>query len=633
MSRVTLNSIGSLQNESTALSGLNQNFVAIQSILDTLLSRNGQAPNEMNFNLDMNNYRILNLPEPQAETDPVRLRDLEGFTETGEININITGADAYNSISELESSTVPAPTTWVSVAGYTSPGDCGTSILLIKGTEPTTHTAYFESADGAFWIIANAELELKMFGAKGDGTTDDTSAANSWLRSANVLQKVAVAYMPGTYMIGGYQLSTDNTVQNRVYVDDCRNMHIKCGSGVTFKGILNTVVADTQKMFSFDSNLVTSAEDIGYLGGTFPPDTLWGSNPAWRQRPKIIWEGGVIDNSQLATGSTVASGHVAWNKSPGQARGSGLGFTRFGQVFVKGLTVTGGSDFFDSTGHYEDQDVVGGDNGITFVQCNQMTVEGCFILGQPDSAFYPRNDDQVGMPGVFIALGCHVYRCNQFSNAKFNGRFMMVGCSVVDTGETLVLTGNAQGNDDLYQPFDVVIVGNRFQYIGSYAIDLERAQRGIIANNSFADWGYNRDGTSRLTVGRPYMSLIRLRGCRNVIVANNTASMIDWNGDDFLEFGLTETNNGTGDEGYDVQSYNCVWTGNIIEGRPVNVNGNRTGSSSRIGIGVVCRDRGSDLGNNYYIDNVARNVVTQIYIFANAQHVRLAPDNVAYPPP
>jgi hypothetical protein len=636
MSRLNLSSIASLQNEATALSSINGNFTQIQAIVDTLLSRLGTSPNAMDYLLDMNNNRIINLPEPSSEAEPVRLADLAQFTETGEITINVTGTTGYTNVAALLAATVSAPVLYTYLEGYYETGDCGTPIHLkrIGSTEPTTHYAYYQSADGDFWLIVNAHLELKMFGAKGDATTDDTDAANAWLRSASALQKMAVASMPGTYMIGGYQSSADNTVQNRVYVDDCRDMHVKCGPGVIFKGILNTVVADTQKMFSFDSELVTSAGDIGYLGGTFPPDTEWGSNPAWRQRPKFIWEGGVIDNSQLATGSTVANGHQAWNKSPGQARGSGLGFTRFGQVFVSGLTVTGGSDFFDNDGHYEDQSIVGGDNGITFVHCNQMTVVGCFILGQPDSAFYPRNDDQVGMPGVFTAIGCHVYRCNQFSNAKFNGRFVMIGCSVVDTGETLVLTGNAQGpTGDDYQPFDITIVGNRFQYMATYGIDVERAQRGIIANNSFADWGYNRDGTSRTSTGRPYLSLIRLRGCRNVIVSNNTASMIDWNGDDFLEFGLTETSNGAGETGYNVRSYNCVWTNNIVEGRPIVANGERTGSSSRIGIGVMCRDRGSDEGSNYYIDNVARNIVTQIYIFANAQHVRLAPANVAYPAP
>lgn len=631
MSRITLASIASLQNETTALSSINGNFTQIQSIVDTLLSRLGTSPNAMDFLLDMNNNRIINLPEPTSDAEPVRLADLAEFTETGEITINITGTTGYTNVAALLAATVSAPVLYTYLEGYYETGDCGTPIHLkrIGSTEPTTHDAYYESADGDFWLIVNAHLEFKMFGAKGDGTTDDTDAANAWLRSANVLQKMAVANMPGTYMISGWQ-NEAGTEEHRVFVENCGNMHIKCAQTVTFKGILNSVVAETQKMIHFDSDLDLT---VGYLDGGFPPSTEWGSNPAWTARPTIIWEGGTIDNSQLASGSTVANGHQAWNKSPGQARGSALGFTEFGQVFVRDLVIIGGSDFFDADGHYEDQSVIGGDNGITFVQCNQMTCVNVSVRGQPDSAFYPRNDDQVGMPGVFVAIGCHVYRCNQFSNAKFNGRFVMIGCSVVDTGETLVLSGNATGNGDDYQPFDITIVGNRFQYMASYGIDVERAQRGIIANNSFADWGYNRDGTNRTSTGRPYLSLIRLRGCRNVIVSNNTASMIDWNGDTYLEFGLTETNSGTGEFGYDVKSYNCVWTGNIVEGRPVTVDGQRTSASDRIGIGVMCRDRGSNEGSNYYIDNVARNIVTQIYIFANAQHVRLAPDNVAYPAP
>jgi hypothetical protein len=49
-----------------------------------------------------------------------------------------------------------------------------------------SHAGYFQSADGAYWeLIVDNEVNVKHFGAKGDGSTDDATAINDaldWLR-------------------------------------------------------------------------------------------------------------------------------------------------------------------------------------------------------------------------------------------------------------------------------------------------------------------------------------------------------------------------------------------------------------------------------------------------------------------
>jgi hypothetical protein len=75
--KITLTELASLTNETTALSELNQNFETIQDAIDNLLSRDGTSPNSMDANLDMNSFRIENLPEAVGNTEPVRLGDLE----------------------------------------------------------------------------------------------------------------------------------------------------------------------------------------------------------------------------------------------------------------------------------------------------------------------------------------------------------------------------------------------------------------------------------------------------------------------------------------------------------------------------------------------------------------------------
>lgn len=60
MSKISLNQLGSLSNETTALSVINGNATIIQTAFDNTLSRDGTQPNTMNSNLDMNGFQILN---------------------------------------------------------------------------------------------------------------------------------------------------------------------------------------------------------------------------------------------------------------------------------------------------------------------------------------------------------------------------------------------------------------------------------------------------------------------------------------------------------------------------------------------------------------------------------------------
>lgn len=76
MTKLTLPSFASLTNESSFLASLNEAMEAIEAFSDLVLSRNGASPNTMTEDLDMNSNRILNLPAPVDDNDPVRLIDV-----------------------------------------------------------------------------------------------------------------------------------------------------------------------------------------------------------------------------------------------------------------------------------------------------------------------------------------------------------------------------------------------------------------------------------------------------------------------------------------------------------------------------------------------------------------------------
>lgn len=90
MSKLILNNLVNLQNETTAVSTINNNNAAIVAAVENTLSRDGTSPDQMTSNFDMNNYRIMNLPDPVNVTEPVNLRTLNQST-TGSGNVPAGG--------------------------------------------------------------------------------------------------------------------------------------------------------------------------------------------------------------------------------------------------------------------------------------------------------------------------------------------------------------------------------------------------------------------------------------------------------------------------------------------------------------------------------------------------------------
>ncbi len=85
MSKITLTNLVDLQNETTAVTAINNNNSIIQTAMDNTLSRDGTSPNPMQSGLDMNSFQIVNLPAPVSLNSPLRLTDLNSFIGGGTI--------------------------------------------------------------------------------------------------------------------------------------------------------------------------------------------------------------------------------------------------------------------------------------------------------------------------------------------------------------------------------------------------------------------------------------------------------------------------------------------------------------------------------------------------------------------
>ena len=146
MSKITPNDTSSGYN----LSAVNDNFDLIAEHLnDKVLYRDNPSgePNTMNNNLDMNNNRILNLPAPNSELEPVRLKDLT----SGEVTIVFDAADitftptttlssttTQSAIEEVDAKTVTNASAITSLSS-TVAGQ-GSSITSLQSTQ-ATHTS------------------------------------------------------------------------------------------------------------------------------------------------------------------------------------------------------------------------------------------------------------------------------------------------------------------------------------------------------------------------------------------------------------------------------------------------------------------------------------------------------------
>ncbi len=76
MTKLSLQDVTNLQNESTVVTQLKANNSATTAAVENTLSRDGLSPNQMLSNLDMNNYKIINLPDAVTDQEPATYSQL-----------------------------------------------------------------------------------------------------------------------------------------------------------------------------------------------------------------------------------------------------------------------------------------------------------------------------------------------------------------------------------------------------------------------------------------------------------------------------------------------------------------------------------------------------------------------------
>lgn len=192
MSKLTTTNLVNLQNETTAVNTINNNSIAIVTAFDNTLSRDGTTPNTMSADFDMNGFRILNLPDPVNNTEPVNLRTFNAsVTATGNVP-----AGGSAGLSLIKNSGTSYDTVWgTPVINLTGPI---TSIGTVTSIASQTGTGTTFVMSAAPTITGHPTIEgTTSTGATGTGqlvfnNTPNLLTPSLGVASATTVNKVTI---------------------------------------------------------------------------------------------------------------------------------------------------------------------------------------------------------------------------------------------------------------------------------------------------------------------------------------------------------------------------------------------------------------------------------------------------------
>ena len=116
--------------------------------------------------------------------------------------LNSTAVFGYDTVADMKSSENLVNGSYARTLGYYAKDDKGGALYkIVQGEYTDDGGSYIELDSGLFAeLITNGYLNVKQFGAKGDGETDDTSAIQNALAYAGNGESVVV-FESGTYLV------------------------------------------------------------------------------------------------------------------------------------------------------------------------------------------------------------------------------------------------------------------------------------------------------------------------------------------------------------------------------------------------------------------------------------------------
>lgn len=117
------------------------------------------------------------ITDPTIAPNAVRVDVTQDFTPEqkalARANIDLSSGLPFNTVADLAAKHIPAVVMFIQTAGYYEVGDGG---ACRRARKPGPGPGNVQAADGSWWGVAESVVNVKMFGAVGDGVTDDTAA-------------------------------------------------------------------------------------------------------------------------------------------------------------------------------------------------------------------------------------------------------------------------------------------------------------------------------------------------------------------------------------------------------------------------------------------------------------------------
>lgn len=238
----------------------------------------------------------------------------------GFVRVPAAAGGLFDTRAELAASSVADGLTHVRTAGYATVGDGGGALYKRAVSEPA-HAGKVQSADGVWWELAETVVHPRMFGAVGDGVTDDTDeiqdsidaavaiSAKWHLRPGNYIVSGPTAgaclTIPGSLTMrgggfGGGTLTTasaaaiiasvdtdDITIEGLNFVGPATTARIAWSSAITLRGVLRSIVRGNT-FRNFGNGVITHAKQ-GFGGSDLIADGT-------RQAEKTVIADNIIED-------------------------------------------------------------------------------------------------------------------------------------------------------------------------------------------------------------------------------------------------------------------------------------------------------------------------------------------------